>query len=264
MPPLTGDPIGDRGPAVSPVTELVTRPRLSGWVGTVAAAQLVLLIGTSTRYGYHRDELYFIVAGSHPAFGYPDQPPLVPLVCWAMQQLAPGSLLVLRLPSALAAAVTTVLAAMIAREVDASSRAQVIAASCTASSGFALAIGHFVTTTTFDLLSTSLLCWLMIRAVVRRGGVSLLAAGVIVGIGCEAKPQVVLVAVVMVVTLAIAGPRWPFRSWWLAAGIAAAFLLAAPYLVWQARHGWPQLTALATSADQLRVVGPVSCPSSSC
>ncbi len=230
------------GPAVSPVRRPVARPRLSVWVGVVAAAQLALLIATSTRYGYHRDELYFIVAGSHPAFGYPDQPPLVPLLCWALHELAPGSLLVLRLPSALAAAATTVLAAFVAREVGGGARAQLIAACCAASSGFALAIGHFVTTTTFDLLSTSALGWLMIRAVMRRSPASLLAAGMVVGIGCEAKPQVVVVAIVILAMLAITGPRWPFRSWWLAGGIAAAALLAAPYVIWQARHGWPQVT----------------------
>jgi 4-amino-4-deoxy-L-arabinose transferase-like glycosyltransferase len=109
--------------------------------------------------------MYFIVAGSHPAFGYPDQPPLVPLVTWAMHELAPGSLLVLRLPSAIVAAVTTILAGLVAREVGGTRRAQVIAAACTASSGFALAVGHFVTTTTFDLLSTTLLGWLLVRAV---------------------------------------------------------------------------------------------------
>lgn len=236
---MRSEPVSD---VVVQAPAAVATARLSSRVGAIAAAQLALLVATSTRYGYHRDELYFIVAGAHPAFGYPDQPPLVPLVCWAMNQLAPGSLLVLRLPSALAAAATTALAALIAREVGGSSRAQVIAASCTASSAFALATGHFVTTTTFDLLSTTALCWLVIRAVSRGSGASLLAAGVVAGVGFEAKPQVALVAVVTVICLAILGPSWPFRSRWLAAAIAAALLLAAPYVVWQATHGWPQVS----------------------
>ncbi len=222
--------------------------RLSGWIGVIAAAQLIVLVATSTRYGFHRDELYFIVAGAHPAFGYPDQPPLVPLLSWAMHELAPGSLLLLRLPSALAAAATTVLAAMVAREVGGTRRAQAIAAACTASSGFALAVGHFVTTTTFDLLSTTALAWLVVRAIVRSSGACLLAAGVVVGVGAEAKPQVALVAAVIVGTLAVVGPRWPFRSWWLWAGVAAAVTFAAPYVIWQQRHGWPQLTVAGNIA----------------
>jgi hypothetical protein len=246
--------------------------RLSVSVACIALAQLVLLIATSTRYGYHRDEMYFIVAGSHPALGYPDQPPLVPLICWAMNHLAPGSLLVLRLPSAVIAAVTTVTAALVAREVGGRARAQIIAASCVAVSGFALAIGHFVTTTTFDLLSTTALCWLLIRAVMRHSGPSLLAAGVVAGLGCEAKPQVAFVAVVAVAILAVVGPRWPFRSAWMAAGAGVAVLLAAPYVGWQATHGWPQLTVAANiggSAEggragflpfQLVMVSPVLVP----
>jgi len=221
---------------------------LSGWVGLIAAVQAAVLLATSMRYGYHRDEMYFIVAGSHAAFGYPDQPPLVPLLCWAMNALASGSLLLLRAPSALAAAVTTILAALIARELGGGTRAQVIAATCAACSGFALAACHLVSTTTFDLLSTTALGWLAIRAIVRGSGASILAAGVVVGLGVEAKPQVGLVAAVMAAALILVGPRSLLRSWWAGGGAIAAVALAAPYMIWQQQHGWPQLTVAGNIA----------------
>jgi 4-amino-4-deoxy-L-arabinose transferase-like glycosyltransferase len=229
-------------------TAAPARCHLAGWVGVVAAAQVVVLLAASMRYGYHRDEMYFIDAGSHLGFGYPDQPPLVPLLCRAMHALAPGSLLLLRTPSALAAAVTTILAALVAREVGGGPRAQITAAACTAWSGFALAAGHFVTTTTFDLLSTTVLGWLAIRAIVHGSGASILAAGVVVGVGVEAKPQVGLVAAVMAATLIVVGPRSPIRSRWAAGGAMCAVVLAAPYVVWQQQHGWPQLTVAGNIA----------------
>jgi Dolichyl-phosphate-mannose-protein mannosyltransferase len=217
-------------------------------VAVVAGLQAAVLVATSSRYGYHGDEFYFIVAGAHPAFGYPDQPPLVPLLSWLMHDLAPGSLVVLRLPSAIVGGTTTMLAALVAREVGGSRRAQVIAAVCTAVSGFALAVSHLTSTTTFDLLTTTAFLWLVVRALMRRSGASLLAAGLVVGVGFEAKPQVGVVAVVAAAALAAVGPRWPFRSWWTAGGMVAAVLLAAPYLVWQQRHGWPQVTVAGNIA----------------
>jgi len=249
----------------------VRTPSLSRYVGAIAAVQFAALLATSTRYGYHRDELYFIVAGSHPAFGYPDQPPLVPLLCAAMNAIW-HSLFLLRLPSAIVSAVTTVLSALVARELGGGRRAQLIAAGCTASSGFALAVGHFVTTTTPDLLSTTALLWLVVRAIARRSGPPLLVAGIVVGIGFEAKPQVGIVATVVTAALLVLGPRWPFRSWWSLGGVAAAVALAAPYLIWQQVHGWPQVTVAGNvggSAEggrigfipfQLVMVSPVLAP----
>jgi 4-amino-4-deoxy-L-arabinose transferase-like glycosyltransferase len=219
-----------------------SRERLTRWVAAIVAVQVAVLLATASRYGYHRDELYFIVAGGHPAFGYPDQPPLVPLLSWAMNAIAPRSLVLLRTPSALIAAATTVLAALIAREVGGDRRAQLIAAACTAVSAFALAVAHLVSTTTPDMLSTTLLGWLAVRAVTRREGWPLLAAGLVVGIGVEAKPQVGLVALVMAATLFVLGPRRPLCSWWALAGAAGAIAIVAPYVIWQLQHDWPQLT----------------------
>jgi Dolichyl-phosphate-mannose-protein mannosyltransferase len=253
------------------LVHVIRRTAFSPWVGAIAAVQFAVLVATSTRYGYHRDELYFVVAGSHPALGYPDQPPLVPLICWAMHSLW-HSLALLRLPSALVAAATTVLTGEIAREMGGGRRAQVIAAACTASSGFALAVGHFVTTTTFDLLSTTALLWLVIRALMRLSARPMLAAGVVVGLGVEAKPQVGFVAVVIVGALLVVGPREVLRSWWTVGGALAAVAIAAPYVIWQQRHGWPQVTVaqnIGGSAEggrigfipfQLLLVSPLLAP----
>ena len=100
------------GPASVP--ELATAPVL-----TVAALLALLLVALSGRYGYGRDELYFLACGRHLAWGYPDQPALVPLIARLMSLAAPGSLVVLRLPSALASAALVVLTALLTRELGA-------------------------------------------------------------------------------------------------------------------------------------------------
>ena len=81
-----GSQPGEPGPAVLPA--LAVRSVLA-----IAVVLAGLLIALSGRYGYHRDELYFIECGKHLAWGYPDQPPFVPLVARLMTSLGPGSLM---------------------------------------------------------------------------------------------------------------------------------------------------------------------------
>ena len=69
----------------------------------VGAVTGLLLVAFSAGYGYHRDELYFVAAGEHLDWAYPDQGVVTPLVARAMSEVAPHSLTVLRLPSAVAA-----------------------------------------------------------------------------------------------------------------------------------------------------------------
>lgn len=216
--------------------------RLVDWsTAGVAAATGLVLAALSGRYGYHRDELYFVQAGRHLAWGYPDQPPLVPVLARGMTLLAPRSLVVLRLPSTLAAAMVVMLGGLTARELGARRSGQVFASVSTALCGFVLAVGHLLSTATFALLGCSLTIFLLVR-VLQGGDQRLwLAAGLTTGVTLQANlfPGLVLatfaLAVVTVGPRDILRTRWP----WLAAVIAAA--VAAPYLVWQARNGLPQL-----------------------
>jgi 4-amino-4-deoxy-L-arabinose transferase-like glycosyltransferase len=209
----------------------------------------VLLIAFSDRYGYHRDELYFIQCGRHLAWGYPDQPPLVPLIARLMTSIAARSLVVLRLPSALATGSLVVLTALNARELGATKRAQVLAAASIAVAPFTLATGHLLSTTTFDLPIWAAETWLAIR-IFRTGDDRLwLPFGVIAGIGLLDSDLLAFLIFGIAVGLTVCGPRRHFRSGWLYLGAVIALLLWAPYLIWQATHGWPEITVSRSIAN---------------
>src|SRR5271156_6946342 len=81
----------------------------------LGAACLLLHLIIINRYGVFRDELYFIVCGEHPALGYVDQPPLIPLIAGASHALFGTALIPLRLIPALAMSATVALTAELAR-----------------------------------------------------------------------------------------------------------------------------------------------------
>ena len=246
---------------------LARRPLL-----VVAGAVTALLIATSWRYGFHRDELYFLVAGQHPDWGYPDQPPMTPILTWVMSRLG-GSLAVVRLPSALAAGATVLLAGMTAREMGGGRRAQLIAAACTGVSATTLVTGHFVSTTTYDVLFSAALTRLLARAVRTGENWLLLPAGLALGLGLFNKWLIGVLAAALLVGIVLAGPRRLLRSGWLWAGAAVVVVCGAPYLVWQGLNGWPQLHMAGSIAGgdaqggrigfipfQLLLVSPVLAP----
>src|SRR3954469_485300 len=140
-----------------------SRAGLDVRVPLVATLTGVILLVVSGRYGYHRDELYFLEAGRHLSWGYPDQPPLVPFVARVVSAVAPGSLPALRLPSALIAAGGVLLAGMIAQRLGARPGGQVLAAAATGISGVVLAMGHLLSTAAFDLLGWTLVTYLLVR-----------------------------------------------------------------------------------------------------
>src|SRR5271156_1147463 len=93
----------------------------------VAAVVAIVHLLAAGRYGFFVNELYFIICGRHPAFGYVDQPPLVPLLAAATQLLG-ESLWLLRLPAALAGAALVPLTADFARRLGGSAGSARLAA----------------------------------------------------------------------------------------------------------------------------------------
>ena len=91
------------------------RVPLAAWV--IAAAYVVLELAVSDRYGFQQDELYFLVASHHLAFGYVDQPPLAVLLARTTDLFGVNPTAIRILP-ALAGGVIVVLAARLAALFD--------------------------------------------------------------------------------------------------------------------------------------------------
>src|SRR5215469_13515377 len=239
-PPDDVTPPGELAPSATTAARLPDFALLP--VTAVAVLLTALLIALSGRYGYHRDELYFIQAGRHLAWGYPDQPPLVPLIARLMTDLAPGSLVLLRLPSAIAAGVLVLLTGLLTCELGGRRTAQVLAGGVVALAPVVTGASHLLSTTTFDFPASALLCLILLR-ILRTGENRLwLAAGLVAGVALLDTDLVAFLIVAVVAGLAVAGPRTTFRSGWFYAGGGIALALWSPYLIWQGSHGWPELS----------------------
>lgn len=243
----TRSPAITRGPAGSGTIPAVTvaaggaRSRLpTAAPFLLGAAVTVLLAAVSARYGFHRDEFYYLVSGRHPAWGYIDNPPLVPALARWQAALFGVSPSALRVVPALALGLCVVITGRMARELGGDRVAAAVAAACTAGAAFPLATGHMLSTSTLDLLAWTALSWLLVRAL-RDGGRIWLAVGLVAGVGLLTKSLVAAFLGAAALGVLAVGPRRVFRDRWLGAAVLAALALWAPQLAWQATHGWPQL-----------------------
>jgi hypothetical protein len=218
----------------------VSRPRLAARaIAAVAACDFVVLVAGAGGYGYGRDELYFIQAGEHPAFGYDDQPPLTPLIGRASTALFGQTPTGLRVASALAIAACVVLAGLVARELGGGPRAQVLASASLAASSV-MYLGHILSTSTFDFLAWTVLLYLIVRLLRGADPRLWLAVGGAAGLALENKWLVLLLFAALAVGIPLARRFDLLRSPWVWLGAALALAIWLPNLLWQADHGWPQ------------------------
>ena len=86
------------------------------FVWAIAVAKLLFHIYFNNRYGYFRDEFDYIACARHLAWGYVDQPPLVPFLARISGEVLGYSLRAIRLVPALASSILVIQTAAITRE----------------------------------------------------------------------------------------------------------------------------------------------------
>jgi hypothetical protein len=239
----------------------------------LAAAAFLVHAAVAGRYDFFRDELYFIVCGRHPSWGYADQPPLIPFLAAATQVFG-ENLVLLRLVPALAAAALVMVTCALARRAGAGPYGVGVAGTAAAIAPMYLGLTTTLNTSTFEPLAWTLVALLVAKAVLDGESRAWILAGFVTGVALEGKYAIPLYLVGLGAALILTGHGRALVRREIALGLLLAAVLAAPSLIWQATHGLPfrdlvragaagknvVLAPLAFTANQIFVMNPFLAP----
>ena len=207
----------------------------------IALARLALNVAFHGRYGYFRDELYYIACSDHLDWGYVDHPPLSIVILKATRLIAGDSLYAIRFPAALAASLTVILTALIARRLGGGRFAQGLAALSAALSPVVLGFGSLFSMNAFDLLFWALGAYVLV--VILTGGSPRLWVlyGVVAGLGVMNKYSMLFFGAGTAGALLLTPRRRDLLQPWIWLGAIVAALIVLPHLLWEVQRGWPTL-----------------------
>jgi hypothetical protein len=214
--------------------------------GGAAVVVLVVHLATNGNLGFHTDELYYIDCGWHPALGYVDFPPIVPLLARLETGLLGATPWTLRLLPTLLGAFMVVLSGEYVRRLGGTLRLQALALLIAVTAPYFLGANWVYQTVTFDEMTWMVSLYFFLCLVLERRPRYWIYLGISLGIGLQVKYTIGgLVAAIGIAVLLTPTLRSDLRTRypWIAAGIA--LLICAPNLAWQVEKGFPSLIYIA-------------------
>jgi len=210
--------------------------------GGAAVGIIALHLATNGTLGFHTDELYYLACGSHPALGYVDFPPLVPLLARLETGLLGVSPWTLRVLPSLLGGFLVALSGAYVRRLGGSLRLQGIALLTAIAAPYLLGTNWVFQTVTFDQVTWMVAVYWFLGLVIDRRPRYWIYLGITLGIGLEVKYTIVgLILGIGIAVLLTPSLRMDLRTKypWVAAAIA--LLIWAPNLVWQVVEGFPSV-----------------------
>jgi hypothetical protein len=223
-----------------------------------AATAFLLHLVCNPHYGFHGDELYFIICGQHPQWNYVDQPPIAPLLAAASQMFGP-SLVLLRAVPALFAGAGIYVTCLIVLELGGAACAQVLSAIVVFFLPVLTAFGQGLTTDMVGLWSWPLLTLWIVRLTKRADSRLWIAIGVVTGVSILSKYSVLFFAAALLMGLLLTPERRILYTRWFVIGALISAIIALPSFLWQVQNGYPMLELLhAVQHGKNVIVGPVA------
>jgi hypothetical protein len=213
---------------------IVARPSL-----LLAVASFALHALANGHYGIFRDELYFIVCGDRPDWGYVDQPALVPLLASWAHAIFGDFLWGFRLLPALLMTATVACTCEFARVVGGGRFSQWLAGSCVLLAPIFLLQGVLFYTDMFQAVTWLGLGWVLVRLEQTGDQRWWLAFGAVAGFSLNTKYLIAFYLVVLTAGLLATPLRRSLLRPWVYLGALLAILMVLPNVLWQQAHGWP-------------------------
>ncbi len=227
-------------------------------IWAIAIADLLFHIYFNNRYGYFRDEFDYMACGNHLAWGYVDQPPLIPFLVRICRAVLGDSLRSIRFVPALATSLLIVQTAVLAREFGGRRFALLLSAVAALIAPQYVSNGSLLTTNCLEPNLWMGCAYFAILAIKRRNPHYWLWFGVIAGVGLEEKYTIALFGFGIVTGLLLTEHRRVFLNKWIWLGGVAAFLVFLPNLLWNMHYQWPFLQLMHNIRAEHRdvVLGP--------
>ena len=216
---------------------------------SLAAISFVLHLVALTRYGWFRDELYYVVCARHLAWGYVDQPPLSIAILAGIRALAGESLVAMRIAAALATSAAVFLTARLAAQLGGLRFAQMLAGVALMLAPIVLGLGGFYSMNAFDLLLWTIAASAVAGVIRDPGWGQWVWLGIVGGLGLLNKISMLWFGLGLAVGMVLVprGRKLLGPKTTAAAVLALAIFL--PHLVWQAIHQWPTVEFMRNAAQ---------------
>jgi len=208
-------------------------------VVAIAFAKFVFHCYFNNRYDYFRDEFDYMACGNHLAWGYVDQPPLIPFLIHICRAVLGDSLRSVRFIPAVASSLLVVQTALLAREFGGRRFALLLSAIAVLIAPQYLSNGSLLGTNCLEPNLWIGCAYFAVLAIKRDDPRYWLWFGVVAGIGLEEKYSIALFGFGIVVGLLLTPQRRVFLNPWIWIGGFAAFLIFLPNLLWNIHNQWP-------------------------
>jgi hypothetical protein len=207
-----------------------------------------LLANLLGRYGYFRDELYYLACSRHLAAGYVDQPPFSIFLLALARTFLGDTVFAIRLIPAVVSGLSVAVLCGLVRKLNGGPTAMAIASLAFIGSAQILGFHTYYSMNSLDILFWLVAAYGLVLLAERPTAGRWVLLGLVLGVGLLNKTSVIWLGAGVGASLLLTNFRGHLKTPGPYLAAATALILFSPYVVWNVVHGYPHLEFMKNAA----------------